>query len=199
MLYWIGYYFWTALGILFYPRTLHGVENVPRKGPCIIASNHQSNMDPMLLGISFNRPISYFAKEELFKNKFFAWVLYQVGAFPVKRGKGDVGAIKETLKRLKKGSPVVIFPGGTRQLKHDTDQVQEGIALLAVKSGVPVLPTHIKGSDKLLPKGASFLSRQQITITFGEPKVYTKKESYAQIAREIMKDIHNLRPQSPRK
>ena len=194
MVYWIGYAFWKILGFLFYPITVHGSQNLPQRGSCILASNHASNMDPMLIGLCFWRPISYFAKDELFKNRFFAWILYHVGAFPVKRGSADIGAINEALRRLEAGIPLVIFPGGTRQSTHSKREVHSGIAFLAVKSGVPVVPVYIKDSDKLLPKGAKFLKRHSIGVTFGKSKVYSDNESYPTIANRIMDEISFLAP-----
>lgn len=192
MIYWIGYVFWKMLGFIFYPISVSGFQNLPQNTSYILASNHLSNMDPMLIGLACRRRISYLAKEELFKNKLFAWLLYHVGAFPVKRDSADIGAIKEALKRLKSGCPLVIFPEGTRQPVAEGNEVQAGISLIAVKSGVPVVPVFIRDSDKVMPKGARFLKRYMVKIIFGEPEQYTKKDSYPQIALKIMGKINSL-------
>ena len=192
MIYWIGYAFWVLLGILFYPITVYGFQNLPRDTAYILASNHLSNMDPMLIGLCCRRRISYLAKEELFENKILSWLLYRVGAFPVKRDSADIGAIKESMKRLKKGCPIVIFPEGTRQPAAGKSDVHSGISLIAVKSGVPVVPVFLKDSDKLMPKGAKFLKRQRVTLIFGEPKRYSKQISYPEIASRIMNEINSL-------
>lgn len=180
------------MGFIYYPITVIGYHNLPQNSSYILASNHLSNMDPMLIGLSCRRRISYLAKEELFKNKIFAWILYHVGAFPVKRESADIGAIKEAIKRLKQGCPLVIFPEGTRQPVTDKNEVHSGISLIAVKSGVPVVPVLIKNSDKVMPKGDKFLKRNEVIITFGQPKRYTKGDSYPQIVAKIMAEISSL-------
>ena len=190
MIYWIGYCFWKFLGIFFYPITLHGAENIPRLGAYIFASNHLSNMDPMLIGLCVRCRLSYFAKDTLFKNKFLSFILFQVGAFPVKRHSADIGAVREALARLKSGCPLVVFPEGSRHIEKK--EIQSGIAFIAVKSGVPVIPVFIKGSDKLMGTGTKFLKRQSISIYFGHPRIYTQNEAYPDIAQSIMADINAL-------
>src|SRR5438045_4404731 len=91
-----------------------GRSNVPRRGGVLIVSNHQGNLDPVLLGVRLDRPLNYIAKAELFDNPIGAYVLRQLNAFPVRQGAGDVGAVKETIARLKEGHLLNIFPEGAR-------------------------------------------------------------------------------------
>ncbi len=192
MIYWIGYVFFKFLSFLYYPIEKVGVKQIPSKGSFILASNHLSYMDPMIIGLCFWRRISYLAKASLFENKIFGFFLHHVGAFPIKRDSADLSAIKETMKRLKRGCPVVIFPEGTRMAAGGSKEVQPGIGLVAVKSGVPVVPVYIRGSDKVLPPTAKFLRFNPVRVIFGEPKIYSKEDSYLEIATQITGQIYSL-------
>ena len=108
----------SVLSVIFYKGfKLHveGQENIPATGAIIAAPNHKSDWDPPLVGIAFpNRVIHYMAKEELFKNPVFAWILRLFGTFPVKRGAIDTSAIMRAVRELKQGNILGIFPEGTR-------------------------------------------------------------------------------------
>ncbi|MDP3142504.1 MAG: lysophospholipid acyltransferase family protein [Candidatus Omnitrophota bacterium] len=168
-----------------------GRENIPREGGFIIASNHRSNLDPIIAGVGCGRIINFMAKEDLFKNRFFAWILLKVGAFPIKRNTGDIGAIKEAIKRLKAGFGLVIFPQGTRKQRTQID-VQPGIGLLAARAKVAVIPTFISGSAEALPIGAKMIRFRKIRIIYGKPLYFKEKQHYPEIAHEVMRAINSL-------
>src|SRR6185312_9644763 len=88
---------------LAFDLKVYGAHRVPQEGGVLLVSNHQSYLDPVLLGVRLKRPLSYMAKSELFKHRAFAWLIRSLGAFPVKQGAGDVGAMKETIARLQEG------------------------------------------------------------------------------------------------
>lgn len=192
MIYWIAHGIVTVLSKILCPVKVIGFENVPSQGNVILASNHVSNLDPMIIGLACSKRLSYVAKESLFKNSVFSFFLHQVGAFPIRRESSDIGAIKEALKRLKQGGRIVIFPSGTRMTKAAENKVQPGIALLAVKSRATVLPTFIQGSDKVLPAGSKCIKPGPITVVFGKPVEYTGMESYQAMADRIMQEINSL-------
>lgn len=192
MLYWFSYYIIKCLGAIFSPRTVFGKENIPKEGSFIIASNHLSNLDPFLIGLCLNRRISYMAKDGLFRNHILRFMLDRVEAFPVRRGTSDIRALRETLRRLKRGLPVVMFPEGTRKTVHFEPKTQSGLGFLAVKGNVPVIPVYIGGSDKVLPPGVHVPKRNRVTIAFGEPLIYTKEQSYSVIVADIMDKIQSL-------
>src|SRR3989338_365801 len=125
MVYWIAHVLFVIVSKLIFPIKVKGREYIPAQNSFILASNHLSNLDPMILGLASRRRLSYIAKESLFKNKIFGVILHQVGAFPIKREAADFRAIRETLRRLKKGSPIVIFPEGTRKAVRTTSGVQQ--------------------------------------------------------------------------
>jgi 1-acyl-sn-glycerol-3-phosphate acyltransferase len=138
-----------------------GRENVPLDGPLIVACNHVSYMDPVALGISLPRPIAYMAKIELFRIPVLGPVIRALEAYPVERGKGDIGAIRSSLRQLEAGKAIGIFPEGTRNLTGDV-RIQTGVALLASLSGAPVLPAFVQGGDRALRLG-------KLAVAFGEP------------------------------
>src|SRR5690606_10964952 len=99
---------------VFYRVQIIGIENIPKEGAAILCSNHISELDMFFIGYRIKRLVRYMAKEELFKNPLLRFFITRLGAFPVKRGKGDVGAIKTSLRLLSEGHIVGIFPEGTR-------------------------------------------------------------------------------------
>lgn len=133
------------------------------------------------------------AKDDLFKNKVFGWILQNVSsAFPLKRESGDVKALREAIHRLRHDSPVVIFPQGTRiidQTQLTEDIAQEGIGFLVAKAGVPVVPAKVMGSDKVMPPHSRFPRRGLITIIIGKPLYFTGQEPYKDISRAVMRAI----------
>jgi 1-acyl-sn-glycerol-3-phosphate acyltransferase len=190
VIYWIGYKIFHLLSWLFFPRRIEGFENLPVKGGFILASNHVSNLDPFIIGICFPRRVSFVAKEDLFKNKIFGSLMWQWGAFPIKRNATDFKALREALRRLKLGSPLVIFPEGTRIIEKK--KPMPGIGFLAVKSRVPVIPVNVSNSDKVLPRGALFPRRNEVIVKFGQPIYFTEKASYQDIVQDILEQIDQL-------
>jgi len=192
MIYWILYYIIKISGQIFSPRTILGKEHIPKAGSFILASNHKSNLDPLLIGLCFHRRISYMAKDSLFQNPIMRFFLQHVEAFPIRRGASDVRALRESLRRLKRGLPVVVFPEGTRQGTGIKSKTHPGIGFLAVKGRVPVIPVHIDGSDKVLPPKSRIPKRARITISFGKPILFSEGQSYPDIVTAIMKEIEAL-------
>ena len=124
-------------------------ENIPdMKGGYIIACNHQSYADPPLMAAIIRGKFSFMAKEELFKNPFFAWLIRRCGAFPVARGSGDDTPINTALEVIKKGRIFVIFPEGTRSKDGTIGRVKSGIALIASEANAPVLPVCVRYKNK---------------------------------------------------
>jgi 1-acyl-sn-glycerol-3-phosphate acyltransferase len=154
---------------VFFDLKAYGVKNVPHHGGALMVSNHQSLLDPPLLGVRVKRPMSYMAKSELFKHGWFAWIIRRLGAFPVRQGAGDVGAIKETVARLKEGRMLNIFPEGGRTEDGEIQPMQSGVALVVRRAGVPIIPVAIHGSYEAWPKGERFFHRHPIRVVYGPP------------------------------
>lgn len=167
-----------------------GRENVPKEGGVIVAFNHKSNFDPVVAGLSCKRPLCFMAKEELFKNPVFGTLIKALGAFPVRRGKGDIGAIKSSLKILGEGKAMLMFPEGHRIKDGRKVKAKPGVALIAQRAQVPVVPVCISGEYKWMHK---------ITVTYGKPisleEYYGQKpeqEKIQQLADNVLDEIRAL-------
>lgn len=136
--------FWPYLA---FPKVIHR-ENLEliKEGPAIICCNHKCNYDPVLLGMISKRPINFMAKKQLFYKKFPNWFLRNMKAFPVDRDTNDLKSVKHSLKLLKDGELLGIFPEGQRNKEASVLPFKEGIALIAHRAKVPVLPIGIKGN-----------------------------------------------------
>lgn len=139
-----------------------GRENMPKEGGVILASNHRSYWDPVMLALASPRKLRFMAKSELFKNKLFGGLITSLGAFPVQRGKGDIGAVKSALTILKNDGVMLIFPEGKRS-KDDTAEAKPGAVMLAIRAKTPIVPAYISGKYGWFSK---------VTVTFGEPFYY---------------------------
>lgn len=140
-----------------------GKENMPAEGGVIVTINHRSNWDVVVAGVTSPRKLGFMAKSELFKNKLFGSLISSLGAFPVHRGKGDIGAIKAALLRLREGKVVAMFPEGKRVRDGSLPTAKPGAVMLAHKAKVPIVPLKISGKYRWMSK---------ITITIGEPIFY---------------------------
>jgi len=135
------------------------------------------------------------AKIELFKGAL-GFVLTRLGAFPIKRGQGDLGAMKETINRLKNGRAVLIFVEGTRQVGNAPSKAQAGAGFLAVKSGVPIVPVYVSGTNQVMAPGTKFFKRGPVSATFGEPFYVQESLNFDQAAQRILDKIYSLAPQA---
>ena len=147
---------------LVYDFNIEGIENIPQDRPVILASNHRSYADPVILTMPMKLPVTYMAKEELFKNKLFGWFIRKLGAFPVKRGAGDMSVIEDSANILRSGKNLVIFPEGTRSRDGKVGKGKTGVALIAAMSGADVVPCGI------CFEGEKLHFRSKLTLKFGK-------------------------------
>jgi 1-acyl-sn-glycerol-3-phosphate acyltransferase len=152
-----------------------GVERMPRRGGVVLISNHLSMADPLILGMLFNRPLHFMAKEELYRIKPVGWWLDRTGGFPVRRGEIDRGALKRAEELLRAGEVVTVFPEGHRSDTAGAQGARTGAVLLASRARVPILPIGITGTERLrlrpLP-GHTHWERfcwPRVTVRVGEP------------------------------
>ncbi|AGY57878.1 lysophospholipid acyltransferase family protein [Gloeobacter kilaueensis] len=144
-----------------------GEAHVPATGAVILASSHASHLDPVILANCARRPVAFMAKEELFTNPVLSRVIRLYGAFPVKRGSGDRGAIRAALEALDYQWAVGIFLNGTRTPDGSVPSAQLGAAMLAAKTQVPIVPVAIAGSGLILPKGSLLPRLHRVSVCFG--------------------------------
>ena len=192
MIYWICYFLMTIIDRIYLRTEFYGREHIPPQGGFIIASNHISNLDPLIVGMCSRRRFSYLAKEELFNRKLLAFWFHHVGTIPIKRDTSDFRAIRESIRKLKNGCPLILFPEGTRGVSGRTKKVQPGIGLIVLKSELPVLPVFIQGSDLALPSGAKWFKRHTVKVKIGAPLSFTKGQTYLDIAHQIMSNVYSL-------
>jgi len=191
MIYYITYFLTKVMSWIWFPFTAHNTRNIPLSGGFILASNHVSNLDPVVLGICSVRRLNFMAKIELFKG-LLGFFLTELWAFPVKRGESDFGAMKEALKRLKKGRAVLIFVEGSRRIGNEPTKAQAGVGFLAIKSGVPVVPVFVRGTEKVMAPGTKFFTRGPVSATFGEPFYLKDAPSYEAASQQILDKIYAL-------
>ena len=137
----------------------------------IVACNHASNLDPIVVGSFFPRRLRYFAKEELFRSWFLGTSIRALGAVPVSRADNAsaAGALKGFMKLYREGSDILIFPEGGRSQDGRLQPLEAGVALIAAHERAPILPAFIKGSFDAMPPGLPFVRPSKIAVTFGRP------------------------------
>ena len=176
---------------IFHRIEFIGAGNIPREGAAILYANHISNGDPFAITCIIRRRIYYMAKEELFKGKLLTRFWDHVGVFKVKRGKGDIGAIKKSLEILKKGYMLFMFPEGTRRRDDKQPEPKPGLALIAIKAKCSLLPVAISAPPHFFNK---------IKVMFGKPieltEYYGKDlsiDDYTEISKKLMKEVDQLK------
>jgi 1-acyl-sn-glycerol-3-phosphate acyltransferase len=177
-------------------------ERIPAGG-AILAGNHLSYLDPILLWCAAPRPVHFMAKIELWSVKPLGWMLDRLWAFPVNRHGADRDAISTATALLQAGEPVGMFPEGTRQ-SSDSAQMGEahnGVSFIAMRAGVPVVPLGFSGTDKAWPRGKKLPRPARVTICVGEPVFPEefeggRKERVAAMTAEVMRRVEQQRIRS---
>jgi 1-acyl-sn-glycerol-3-phosphate acyltransferase len=157
-----------ATTVMFDLKT-YGAYNIPKTGGVLLVSNHQSFLDPIILSSGLDRTLSYLAKAELFKNRFFGWLIGSLNAFPVEQGAGDIGAVKEAIARLQDGHLLNVYPEGSRTETGEMQPLEKGVALVIRRAKVPVVPVAITGSYEAWRRGTPFPKSHPIRIMVGPP------------------------------
>jgi len=155
---------------VYFDLKVWGLEHVPLTGGVLLVSNHQSFLDPILLGVRLPRSLSYMARSELFEvNPAFTWGIRALGAFPVRQTGSAAGAIKEAVERLQAGHALNIFPEGSRTENGEIGPIEKGVTLVIRKAQVPVVPVAIDGSFEAWPRGHALFRPGQIRVMYGKP------------------------------
>jgi 1-acyl-sn-glycerol-3-phosphate acyltransferase len=178
-------------------------ESLPKGSGFIVVGNHSSYLDPVFVMMALRpRPIRYIAKEQFLNfsriiRRLAAWA----GVFPVKRNSADTSAIKRSVRMLKRGEIVGIFPEGTRVRSSDQEvKYHEGVAFIAQLAKTPVVPARIWNADKIWPKGAHFFRLPKITLCFGDPlsldderfAALPKDERFKAFTHAIMEQVYTM-------
>lgn len=177
---------------IFLPWRISGVENLPREGGCIVSSNHIHARDPFYIAAHLPRHIYFMAKVELFRIRIVGWFIGLVGAFPVDRGKSDLNAIRTSLRILKEGHALGIFPQGTRSRNNEQTEMAGGVALIAMRAGVPVVPVYIDGPYRLFRRTAIIVGKP---VEFGDLGRRMDSETLKKATERIENAIWSLKPE----
>ena len=197
ILYYCGWLVGRIGGKLVFRIRVSGREHIPVTGGFILASNHISYYDPLLLGSWSTRQMYFFAKAELFRNRLFGAIISRTNAIPVKRGTVDRQAVDRALEAIVGGYGLVMFPEGTRSRTGQFLDPKGGLGMLAIRAQCPIVPAYVHGADRLKD---CFWGRDRLSISFGEPfgmewvsKFHETKEGYESLSREVMGRISEIK------
>jgi 1-acyl-sn-glycerol-3-phosphate acyltransferase len=184
---WYGFLHLTCrlLSVVVFRTRIAGREYVPRTGGALVLSNHQSHFDPVLVGLASHRRLNFLARQTLFRFAPFRWLINSLDSIPIDRDGSGVGGLKETLKRLKRGEFVLIFPEGTRTSDGEIASLKPGFVALARRAGVPLLPVAIDGAFQAWPRWQKLPGRSVIHIAFGpviEPELIARLDDEQLVA-----------------
>lgn len=175
---------------------VRGIENFPSHGPVIMVSNHISLWDPIVAASSVPRDVSYMAKEELFSIPLLGPIIRRLGVFPVKRGQGDLSAVRNSLGILKQDKVLGLFPEGTRSKTGETQKALPGMVLLMEKSKAPIIPVKVYGTRHLFTQGwrkfGVIIGPPLTTEQFIVPEGVEDRREW--VAEQIMKAMNALNP-----
>ena len=178
---------------------VEGREHVPRHGPLLVAANHQSNADPPVIVYAIPRPVFFMAKRELFAGPVISGLLRALHVYPVDRDGRDMDALRWSLQTLESGRALLLFPEGTRSpggLREGTD----GLAYLALRSGVPILPVAITGTERIRGMLRIAFHFQRLRVVIGKPftpaapEKGAGRESMREVTQRVMEEIAALLP-----
>jgi 1-acyl-sn-glycerol-3-phosphate acyltransferase len=169
--YLLGYSLSKTLAKTFFNYRVIGAENMIEEGPCIIAANHCSYLDPPLVGVACKRAIHYLARKSLLNVPILGPILPELNVIPVDQKNADRSALMGAIRVVKNGGAVLIFPEGTRSTDGGRQPAQPGIGMIVAKTGAPVVPVRISGSFEAFPRGASWPRLAPVRISVG-PALY---------------------------
>ncbi len=197
--YWLGHRFFRELARGLFDYRVVGAEKLQFAGPAIIACNHVSFLDPPFVGIAFDDVVYSFARKTLFDHPLAGAILRSWQVLAVDRDKPDPASLKATIRLLRDGKKVLMFPEGTRSHDGKTQSGEAGVGLFIAKGRAPVLPVRLFGTYEAYPRGAKTLRPSRITLVVGDLwqpdlKSYpqTGKELYQTLADEVMRRIDEL-------
>ena len=181
--------------ILFFRIQVYGKENIPNDGAFMLVSNHQSFLDPVFCGIFLKRPLYFLARDSLFANRFFGWLISSVNTIPVRQGQADLSAMKKVVGLLKEGNGVCLFPEGTRTMDGKITPFRPGFGLLCRRGQAAVVPVVIDGAFEAWPRHKKiFSSGKDIVICYGETITaeQVKKTSDEELAKNLTETLRRM-------
>ena len=197
--YLLGYSLSKAIAKTFFRYRVVGAENIIENGPCIIAANHCSYLDPPLVGIACRRAIHYLARKSLLDLPVLGPILPELNVIPVDRKNADRSALMGAIRVVRHGGAVLIFPEGTRSADGELQPARPGLGMIAAKTGAPVVPVHVAGSYAAFPKGARMPKPTPVEVRIGQPVCPTLRPSgerpdYEAVSLQVLDAIATLKP-----
>jgi 1-acyl-sn-glycerol-3-phosphate acyltransferase len=177
--------------VLIYRIRYWGRENIPRQGPILMVANHQSHFDPPFIGAGCPREMNYLARQTLFDIPLLGKIIPTVNAIPIDREGVGLGGIKESLRRLKRGEGLLLFPEGTRTQDGEIAKFRPGFTALAVRTGAAIVPAAIDGAFEAWPRSQKYPGRSTIDVCFGKPlspeqvKQFSERDLLAEVERRV--------------
>ena len=195
--YLLGYSLSKAIAKTFFNYRVIGAENMIEEGPCIIAANHCSYLDPPLVGVACQRAIHYLARKSLLDIPVLGPILPQLNVIPVDQKNADRSALMGAIRVVKNGGAVLIFPEGSRSWDGDLQPAQPGIGMIVAKTGAPVVPVRVFGTFETYPRGATLPRLSSIKVAIGKRLTFSDADfvpnkDYAACSRSIMNAIGRL-------
>jgi 1-acyl-sn-glycerol-3-phosphate acyltransferase len=196
--YLLGYSLSKAIAKTFFNYRVIGAENMIEEGPCIIAANHCSYLDPPLVGIACKRAIHYLARKSLLDVPVLGRILPELNVIPVDQKNADRSALMGAIRVVRNGGAVLIFPEGTRSPDGNLQAPQPGLGMIAAKTGAPVVPARIRGSYESLPRDSFYPRSTEISVSLGHPILFGKnlstqdRSSYEALSATILAGIATL-------
>ena len=167
--YWLVRWVCRLFCILFFRFRAYGTNNVPDKGPFVLASNHQSYLDPVFCGVALKRRLHFVARDSLFRNRFFASLIYSLNAIPVRQDRADVSSMKRIIGKLKEGKGVCLYPEATRTSDGRIRAFKPGFGLLCRRGQAAVVPVLLDGAFECWPRDKKMFSAGKVTVRYGKP------------------------------
>jgi 1-acyl-sn-glycerol-3-phosphate acyltransferase len=168
---------------------IRGHENVPAHGPFVLAPVHRSNLDFILVSTVRRPRMRYMGKASIWKSRALGRFVSMLGAFPVHRGTADRESLRTCMRVIENGEPLVMFPEGTRRSGPTIEHMFDGPAYFAARTGVPIVPVGIGGSDQAMPVGAKLVKPHKIVLVVGEPIAPPPGDGTGRVRRRAIRDI----------
>jgi 1-acyl-sn-glycerol-3-phosphate acyltransferase len=187
--------FLIVAGPMFHLR-IDGTERLPKSGPAILVANHRSWLDPPLLGAASRRPVHFLILDDVYDWRWARWFYRWLRTIPVSDDAGkSLRAMREAMRRLRSGEVIGIFPEGRVFSGDQPGEFRSGVALLALRSGAPVVPVHIRGSAAAWPRGRAWPRPERVSVSIGQP--ITPGEQGQQTAEELIGRIETALDERP--
>lgn len=190
-------FYWFMRGVViavakgYFRADVYGSANIPAAGACVLSPSHRSNLDTPLLAMVTKRRIRYMGKESLWKSRFGGWFLTTLGGFPVSRGAADREAMRAAQAVLERGEPLVMFPEGTRQVGAvvESENMKDGPAFLACRTGAPIVPMGMAGTEGAMPKGAKVVRPVKIVVVIRPPIYPPPRTESGRVPRRAIREL----------